>query len=295
MAIPGASSASPVTDAGTTNLAASRALRWQQATITAIVPQTPRVKSFVFAPSHPFSFRAGQHVDVRLTAPDGYSTERSYSMASAPETRDSIELAIERLDDGEVSPFFHEVAVVGDEIELRGPIGGHFVWDIADGGPLLLLGGGSGVVPLMSMIRHRAAQGSTIPVLLFYSARSWDEIIFRNELIALDDRQDGFELVLRSRASEPGGNATTSVASILRSSPKCCRDCRKRRSTFSSAARMHSSGLQPIAPSPPALPAASFAPNATAADASLVGETWPLMLEAHAPCQRLLSPATARL
>jgi len=195
MAIPGASSASPVTDAGTTNLAASRALHWQQATITAIVPQTPRVKSFFFAPSHPFSFRAGQHVDVRLTAPDGYSTERSYSIASAPEMKDSIELAIERLDDGEVSPFFHEVAVVGDEIELRGPIGGHFVWDLADGGPLLLLGGGSGVVPLMSMIRHRAAQGSTIPVLLFYSARSWDEVIFRDELMALDDRQDGFELV----------------------------------------------------------------------------------------------------
>ncbi len=184
-----------MTDTSAASLAASRALRWQQATITAILPQTPRVKSFVFTPSHPFSFRAGQHVDVRLTAPDGYSTERSYSIASAPETKDSIELAIERLDDGEVSPFFHEVAVVGDDIELRGPIGGHFVWDAADGGPLLLLGGGSGVVPLMSMIRHRATQGSTIPVLLFYSARSWDEIIFRDELMALHDRQDGFELV----------------------------------------------------------------------------------------------------
>jgi ferredoxin-NADP reductase len=196
MAIPGASSASPVTDAGTTSLGASGALHWQQAVITAIEPQTERVKSLFFAPSHPFAFRAGQHADVRLTAPDGYRAERSYSIASAPESPDRIELAVERLDDGEVSPFFHDVAEIGDEIELRGPIGGHFVWDVADGGPLLLLGGGSGVVPLMSMIRHRAAQGSAVPALLFYSVRSWDEIIFRDELIALHDRQDGFELVL---------------------------------------------------------------------------------------------------
>ena len=137
-----------------------RGLRWQQAKITAIVPQTPRVKSFFFELTRPFSFRAGQHVDVRLTAPDGYRAERSYSIASAPEPQRPLELAIERLDDGEVSPFFHDVAAVGDDIELRGPIGGHFVWDVADGGPLLLLGGGSGVVPLMSMIRDRASQSS---------------------------------------------------------------------------------------------------------------------------------------
>lgn len=184
-----------MTEADAASLNGRPALRWQQAAIAAIVRQTPRVKSFFFAPPHPFSFRAGQHVDVRLTAPDGYRAERSYSIASAPETADLIELAIEELDDGEVSPFFHEVATVGDEIELRGPIGGYFVWDIEDGGPLLLLGGGSGVVPLMSMIRHRAAQGSRVPALLLYSARSWDEIIFRDELIALHDRRDGFELV----------------------------------------------------------------------------------------------------
>ena len=100
-------------------------------------------------------FLAGQHVDVRLTAPDGYQAERSYSIGSAPETPD-IELVIERLDDGEVSPFFHEVVAVGDTIEMRGPIGGHFIWRAEDGGPLLLVGGGSGVVPLMSMLRHRA-------------------------------------------------------------------------------------------------------------------------------------------
>ena len=99
---------------------------------------------------------AGQHVDVRLTAPDGYQAQRSYSIASAPGAP-TIELAIERLDDGEVSPYFHEVARPGDSVEIRGPIGGHFVWRSDDGGPLLLVGGGSGVVPLMAMLRHRAA------------------------------------------------------------------------------------------------------------------------------------------
>jgi ferredoxin-NADP reductase len=93
-------------------------------------------------------------------------------------------LAIGRLDDGEVSPFFHDVAQVGDTIELRGPIGGHFVWDVKDGGPLLLLGGGSGVVPLMSMLRERAAKGSTVPALLLFSARTWEDVIFRDELLA---------------------------------------------------------------------------------------------------------------
>ena len=101
-------------------------------------------------------FRAGQHVDVRLTAPDGYQAERSYSIGSAPEAPE-IELIVERLDKGEVSPFFHEIVEPGDTIELRGPIGGHFTWGRRDGGPLLLVGGGSGVVPLLSMLRHRAA------------------------------------------------------------------------------------------------------------------------------------------
>jgi ferredoxin-NADP reductase len=141
MAIPGASSASPVTEA-VPSKAPEPKLRWQEAKIAAIMPDTPRVKSFLLAPSAPFPFRAGQHVDVRLTAPDGYQAERSYSIASAPEETAAIELAIERLDDGEVSPFFHDIAEVGDAIELRGPIGGHFVWDVEDGGPLLLLGGG---------------------------------------------------------------------------------------------------------------------------------------------------------
>ena len=122
MATLGASSASPVTDTPP-SLAGDPKLRWQEATIAAIATDTPRVKSFLFAPAEPIPFRAGQHVDVRLTAPDGYQVERSYSIASAPERTDGIELAIERLDDGEVSPFFHDVAEVGDAIELREPIG----------------------------------------------------------------------------------------------------------------------------------------------------------------------------
>jgi ferredoxin-NADP reductase len=177
-------------------------LHWQEATIAAIATDTPRVKSFFFAPAAPIPFRAGQHVDVRLTAPDGYQVERSYSIASAPEQSDGIELAIERLDD-EVSPFFHDVAEVGDAIELRGPIGGHFVWSVEDGGPLLLLGGGSGVVPLMSMLRHRAAQGSKLAALLLFSARTWDDVIFRDELIAMQDRNDGFTLALALTRDAP--------------------------------------------------------------------------------------------
>ena len=172
------------------------ALRWQRASITQIVARTARVRSYFLALPEPLSHRAGQHVDVRLTAPDGYQARRSYSIASAPETSGTIELAVERLDDGEVSPFLHDVAAVGDVIELRGPIGGHFIWSAAAGGPLILVGSGSGVVPLMCMIRHRAAQGSGVPTLLLLSAKTWDDVIFRDELLGLDDANDGFELVL---------------------------------------------------------------------------------------------------
>lgn len=192
-----------MTEAPAGAAAALAALHWQPAAITAIAKQTSRVSSFFFAPSRPFAFQAGQHVDVRLTAPDGYQAQRSYSIASAPEAAPTIELAIERLDDGEVSPYFHDVAIVGDSIELRGPIGGHFTWKTEDGGPLLLLGGGSGVVPLMSMIRHRAAQGSAVPALLLFSARRWDELLFRDELLALHDRHDGFVLSLALTRDHP--------------------------------------------------------------------------------------------
>jgi ferredoxin-NADP reductase len=171
-----------------------RAIHWQPATITKIMRQTPRVVSFFVRPSVPFTWHPGQHADVRLTAPDGYTAQRSYSIANVPESGEEIELAIERLEDGEVSSFFHEVAAVGDEIEIKAPLGGHFVWEVAAGGPLLLVGGGSGIVPLMSMLRHRAAQGSRMPAALLYSARAWDEVIFRDELLALDRPDDGFAL-----------------------------------------------------------------------------------------------------
>ena len=228
-------------------------LLWQEAKIAAIMPDTPRVKRFLLAPSAPFLFRAGQHVDVRLTAPDGYQAERSYSIASAPEQTAAIELAIERLDDGEVSPFFHDVAEVGDAIELRGPIGGHFVWDVKDGGPLLLLGGGSGVVPLMSMLRHRAAVGSRVPALLLFSSRTWEDVIFRDELLALDAKNDGFQLALALTRDQPRRPSRISDgASMPPWWPNLSAGCLGRPSTSSSAAEIRSSRLHRKARSKPA-------------------------------------------
>jgi ferredoxin-NADP reductase len=127
---------------------------------------------------------AGQHVDVRLTAEDGYQAERSYSVASAPED-ELLALTVERLADGEVSPYLTDELRPGDQLELRGPIGGYFVWQESLGGPLLLLAGGSGIVPLRAILRHRAASGSSVPARLLYSVRSEEEIIYRSELDAL--------------------------------------------------------------------------------------------------------------
>jgi ferredoxin-NADP reductase len=167
-------------------------LRWQEAVIERIVPQTDRVISiFLRADLGPHA--AGQHLDIRLTAPDGYQAQRSYSIASAPGA-DSIELAIERLEGGEISPYFHEVAQPGDSIEVRGPIGGHFIWRAEDGGPILLIGGGSGVVPLMAMLRYRAAMAPETPALLVYSARTWEELIFREELLSAVAREPNLTL-----------------------------------------------------------------------------------------------------
>ncbi len=168
-------------------------LAWQEATVVAIRPLTPRMKSFRLAAPGWRGFRAGQHVDVRLTAPDGYQAERSYSIGSAPEAAE-IELIVERLDDGEVSPFFHEIVQPGDTIELRGPIGGHFTWERKDGGPLLLVGGGSGVVPLLSMLRHRAAVAPDVPAALVYSARASDELVDADELLRRAEGEANFSL-----------------------------------------------------------------------------------------------------
>lgn len=169
---------------------------WQSATIEAIIEQSPRVRSFVLRPTEAFHFTAGQHAEIRLTAPDGYRAQRSYSISSAPDDVETFEITVERLDDGEVSPYFHEVAAVGDEIEVRGPLGGHFIWHVEDGGPVLLIGGGSGICPLVSMVRHRHRQGSTVPMLLLFSARTWDEVLFHDELQALHDANNGFQLVV---------------------------------------------------------------------------------------------------
>jgi ferredoxin-NADP reductase len=169
-------------------------LEWQAGTLTAIRPETRQTKSFTFALAKWMVHKPGQHYDVRLTAPDGYQTERSYSIASPPERVGELELTVERIADGEVSPYLHDVLVLGDELEVRGPIGGYFVWELALGGPLLLVGGGSGVVPLMAMLRHRAAQHATVPARLLYSSRSMDDVIYRDELDRLAGSDQAFEV-----------------------------------------------------------------------------------------------------
>ena len=137
-------------------------LEWQLGTVTAIRRETPRGKTFTLALPAWGPHRAGQHYDLRLIAPDGYQAQRSYSIASEPERADEIDLTIERLEDGEVSPWLVDEAREGDQLEVRGPIGGYFVWDAASGGPVVMIGGGSGVVPLMAMARQRAAVHSSV-------------------------------------------------------------------------------------------------------------------------------------
>jgi len=160
--------------------------------VVELVEETAQTKSLVLDAPHWRGHRAGQHVDVRLTAPDGYQAQRSYSIASGPED-DRLVLTVERLDDGEVSPYLADELVPGDELELRGPIGGYFVWEECKGGPLLMIAGGSGVVPFRSMLRHRDAVGSDVEAHLLYSARSLDEVIYRHELSTLQSA-DGVEI-----------------------------------------------------------------------------------------------------
>jgi ferredoxin-NADP reductase len=147
---------------------------------------------------------AGQHVDVRLTAGDGYQAQRSYSIASAPEDM-GLTITVERLEDGEVSPYLVGEVRVGDKIELRGPIGGYFVWRADEQRPLLLVAGGSGVVPLMAMLRHRFATGSHVPTRLLYSSRSVDDIIYRDELERLASSGDGFTVAHALTRTQPSG------------------------------------------------------------------------------------------
>jgi ferredoxin-NADP reductase len=156
-------------------------LPWRVATVRAVTAASARARKLVLdIPDWP-GHRAGQHVDVRLVAEDGYRAQRSYSIASAPGDS-AVALTVERIDDGEVSPYLTDVLRPGDGLELRGPIGGYFAWDVADGGPLLLVAGGSGVAPLLAMLRHRARAGPAVPARLIYSARTLDDVIDRAEL-----------------------------------------------------------------------------------------------------------------
>jgi ferredoxin-NADP reductase len=177
-------------------------LTWQAADVVDVVTETPRVRTIGFEvhgwPGH----RPGQHVDVRLTAEDGYQAQRSYSIASAP-IGNRIELTVERLDDGEVSPYLTDELRPGDQIELRGPVGGYFVWEPAQGGPLLLVAGGSGVVPLMAMLREREAARSDVETRLVFSSRGWDDVIYRDELERLAG--DGLAVVHTLTRSQPPG------------------------------------------------------------------------------------------
>jgi ferredoxin-NADP reductase len=179
-------------------------LRWQLGEVAGLVEETRRVKTIVLDLPAWAGHRAGQHVDVRLTAEDGYQAQRSYSIASPPED-ERLAITVERLDDGEVSPYLAEELVVGDKLELRGPIGGYFVWEVAQGGPLLLMGGGSGVVPLMAMLRHRAAAGREVPARLLYSARTLGDVIYREELQRLAGGDPHLEVLYTLTRAQPPG------------------------------------------------------------------------------------------
>jgi ferredoxin-NADP reductase len=181
-----------------------RRLSWRLGDVVEVVPETPKTKSLLLEVPGWEGHKAGQHVDVRLTAEDGYQAQRSYSIASAPED-ERLVLTVDRLEDGEVSPYLTDVLMSGDKLELRGPIGGYFAWETKDGGPLLLVAGGSGVVPLMAMIRHRAAVGSDVPTRLLYSSRSYEEIIYREELEELAARDDSLEVIHTLTRSRPEG------------------------------------------------------------------------------------------
>jgi len=174
--------------------------RWQIATVKAIKAETPRVKSFRLELPMWMPHLPGQHYDVRLTAPDGYQAQRSYSVASSPLDEGEIELTIDRIADGEVSPYFHDVVVVGDRVEVRGPFASYFVW--RGESPALLVGGGSGVVPLMAMLRHRRRAMPEAEMRLLYSVRGPDDVIYADEL--------GEETVVTyTRATPPGWTGHT--------------------------------------------------------------------------------------
>jgi ferredoxin-NADP reductase len=178
-------------------------LTWQVAQVADTRLETPRVRTIALEPPSWPDHRAGQHVDVRLTAEDGYQAQRSYSIASAP--GQGLELTVEQLDDGEVSPYLVDELRPGDGLELRGPIGGYFVWDADDPRPVFLVAGGSGIVPLMAMIRHRIATGATAPMRLLYSSRTIEDVIYRTELDEIAGGGNGVEIVHTLTRAQPEG------------------------------------------------------------------------------------------
>jgi ferredoxin-NADP reductase len=186
------------------NISTRKRLTWRVAEVAKIIDETPRVKSLMLnVPGWP-GHQPGQHVDVRLTAEDGYQAQRSYSIASEPESA-RLMLTVELIEEGEVSPYLTSDVRPGDKFELRGPIGGYFVWTVAIGGPLFLVAGGSGIAPLMSILRYRAAMKSTIPALLIYSSRTFEDIIYREELDQLTARNDGLTVVYTLTRRQPQG------------------------------------------------------------------------------------------
>jgi ferredoxin-NADP reductase len=180
--------------------AVRRRLTWQAAAVTAIARETASVVTIELEPPDWPGHRAGQHLDVRLTAEDGYTAERSYSIASAP--AEPVAITVERLENGEVSPYLTDELQAGDQLELRGPIGGYFVWEPTDDAPLMLIAGGSGVVPLRSMLRHRLRTGSDVPARLLYSSRTLPDVIYRGEL---GRYRDGAQVIWTLTRSQPPG------------------------------------------------------------------------------------------
>lgn len=182
-----------------------QSLDWQIATIKDIKSESPRAKTLTLALPHWVKHQAGQHYDVRLTAADGYQTQRSYSIASEPERVGEIDLTVEKIEEGEVSPYLLDVLIPGDRMEVRGPIGGYFVWEGSREDPLLLVAGGSGIVPLMAMIRHRTACGLKVPTRLLYSSRTYADIIYRQELEQLAKKGDGLLVFYTLTRDHPAG------------------------------------------------------------------------------------------
>jgi ferredoxin-NADP reductase len=180
-------------------------LTWETATVGAVIDETSKVRTLSLDVPGWGGHQAGQHLDIALTGDDGYRAERSYSIASAP--GEPVAITVERLDDGEVSPYLTEDVQIGDEFEVRGPIGGYFIWDppVSGDGPLLLAAGGSGVVPLRAILRHRCLVGSSVPVRLLYSVRSQAEVIYRSELDHLNQEADGVKVIYTLTRQQPPG------------------------------------------------------------------------------------------